>query len=574
MAISERTGDDVFGLLKNIRILTKISIPAVVIAAVATGIVAYSTHSLSALARTTESVVTKEGKRVELALEAEALFNSAAVSEKNVILFQEEEPKRTNIANYDKISAAVLQTLDRLAPITEAADQRALIEVFRTAVGDRRKASARVFELALQHKDAEAFAVSVGEGAKFRKIAIDAVDKLIALNRGSLDAARLGAAALADQTRMVLVGSAVIGLVVAFLLLGWIALFQIARPLFGMTAEMERLAKGDLDIAIVGAERRDEVGALARSLEVFKQNAIATRRLEAEKQAEQEMKARRQIAIEGYIATFEGGVRGSLNALASAATEMRATSQGMAATAEEASRQATTVAAAAEEASVNVQTVAAATEELSSSVTEIGRQVTQSTKIAGEAVEEASRTNATVNGLSEAAQKIGDVVKLISDIASQTNLLALNATIEAARAGEAGKGFAVVASEVKSLANQTASATEEITAQVTAMQSATSRAVQAIGSIGGTIGTINEIATTIAAAVEEQGAATQEIARNVQGAAEGTHQVSANIVGVNQAAAETGVASEHVLTAAEELGRQAETLRSDVDSFLAQIRAA
>jgi len=179
-----------------------------------------------------------------------------------------------------------------------------------------------------------------------------------------------------------------------------------------------------------------------------------------------------------------------------------------------------------------------------------------------------------VQGLSAAAQKIGDVVKLISDIASQTNLLALNATIEAARAGEAGKGFAVVASEVKGLANQTAKATEEISAQVAAMQGATSEAVTAIQGIGGTIGTINEIATTIAAAVEEQGAATQEIARNVQGAAEGTHQVSANIVGVNQAAAETGAAADQVLTSAEELGRQAETLRADIDSFLAEIRAA
>jgi len=189
----------VFGLLKNIRILTKISIPAVVIAAVATGIVAYSTHSLGMLAQTTDSVVTREARRVELALDAEALFNSAAVSEKNVILFQEEEPKRQNIANYDKISAAVLQTLDQLGGITAAADQRALIETFRTAVGDRRKASASVFELALQHKDAEAFAVSVGEGAKFRKTAMDAVSKLIALNRSSLEKAQLADRVLRER---------------------------------------------------------------------------------------------------------------------------------------------------------------------------------------------------------------------------------------------------------------------------------------------------------------------------------------------------------------------------------------
>jgi len=356
--------------------------------------------------------------------------------------------------------------------------------------------------------------------------------------------------------------------------LAWLIGRSVAKPLTVMSGLMERLAKGDLDIAVTDMDRKDEVGTLARSLEVFKQNAVDAKRLSAEQREEQAKKEQRQAAIEGYIATFETGVRGSLDTLASAATEMRATSQGMSATAEETSAQATTVAAAAEEASVNVQTVASATEELSSSVAEIGRQVTQSTKIAGQAVDEAGRTNVTVQGLSAAAQKIGDVVKLISDIASQTNLLALNATIEAARAGDAGKGFAVVASEVKSLANQTAKATEEISAQVAAMQAATGEAVDAIKSIGGTIGSINEIATTIASAVEEQGAATQEIARNVQEAAQGTGQVSSNIVGVNQAAGETGAAANQVLVAAEELGKQAETLRADVGTFLANIRAA
>jgi len=349
---------------------------------------------------------------------------------------------------------------------------------------------------------------------------------------------------------------------------------SIVTPVTGMTAAMGKLAAGDTATEIPAQDSKDEIGDMAKAVDVFKQNMIRADQLAAEQKAEQEQKTRRQVAIEGYIATFESGVRASLDTLASAATEMRATSQGMSATAEETSAQATTVAAAAEQASVNVQTVASATEELSSSVAEIGRQVTQSTKIAGEAVIEANHTNTTVQGLSAAAQKIGDVVKLISDIASQTNLLALNATIEAARAGDAGKGFAVVASEVKSLANQTAKATEEISAQVAAMQGATGEAVEAIKSIGGTIGSINEIATTIASAVEEQGAATQEIARNVQEAAQGTSQVSSNIVGVNQAAGETGAAANQVLVSAEELGKQAETLRADVDSFLANIRAA
>ncbi len=368
-----------------------------------------------------------------------------------------------------------------------------------------------------------------------------------------------------------LVGVALLLVVGMSLLLGR----SILRPIAGMTAAMRKLAEGDTETAIPARERRDEVGAMAQSVQIFKDNMIEAVRLRGE---QEELKVRGEADKKGFLSRladdFESGVRQSLDALAGAATEMKVTSTSMSATAEEASQQATTVAAVAERASANVQTVAAATEELSSSVSEIGRQVTQSTRIAGQAVEEANRTNMTVQGLSAAAQKIGDVVKLISDIASQTNLLALNATIEAARAGEASKGFAVVASEVKSLASQTAKATEEISAQVAAMQGATTEAVQAIESIGGTIGAINEIATAIALAVEQQGSATQEIAHNVQEAAQGTGKVSRNIVGVNQAAGKTGAAANQVLRSAEQLSGQAASLRADVDRFLVNIRAA
>jgi methyl-accepting chemotaxis protein len=403
-----------------------------------------------------------------------------------------------------------------------------------------------------------------------------ALDVLIAIPNAALDAVVGHAQAQSAEARTNLMLQGGLLLVsLALAAVGFaVAWRRIARPIDVISAAMRRVAHGDLGTEVPFRERGDEIGSLAQVLVVFKETALAKERIEVEQKAEQAKKEQRQVAIESFIATFESGVRSSLDTLASAATEMRATSQSMSATAEETSAQATTVAAAAEQASANVQTVAAATEELSSSVAEIGRQVTQSTKIAGQAVDEASRTNTTVQGLSAAAQKIGDVVKLISDIASQTNLLALNATIEAARAGDAGKGFAVVASEVKSLANQTARATEEISAQVAAMRGATREAVHAIESIGGTIGTINEIATTIASAVEEQGAATQEIARNVQEAAQGTGQVSSTIAGVNQAASETGAASSQVLASAEELGKQAEMLRADVDSFLANIRAA
>ncbi|MBV8652175.1 MAG: methyl-accepting chemotaxis protein [Alphaproteobacteria bacterium] len=348
----------------------------------------------------------------------------------------------------------------------------------------------------------------------------------------------------------------------------------VVRPLVRLAALMRRLTAGDLEAALETTERRDEIGAMAESVKIFKDTMVEARRLDAERREEAARKEQRQQAVEQHIAAFERSVGASLDALASAAAEMRATSQSMNATAEATKGQAASVAAAAGQATANVNTVASATEELSSSVGEIGRQVGQSTTIAGSAVSEAERTNHSVQGLSAAATKIGEVVKLISDIASQTNLLALNATIEAARAGEAGKGFAVVASEVKSLANQTAKATEDIAAQVGAMQDATSEAVTAIQGIGGTIGKINEIATTIASAVEEQGAATQAIARNVQQAATGTEEVSNTIVGVNEAAGQAGIAAGQVLNSAEALGRQAETLRRDIDSFLANIRAA
>lgn len=283
---------------------------------------------------------------------------------------------------------------------------------------------------------------------------------------------------------------------------------------------------------------------------------------------------KRQQALESAIGEFDGKMKEILRTVSGAAKGVQSQSQTMSATAEETTRQSSAVAAASEEASANVQTVAAASEELAASIAEIARQMNESMKAGQGAVDEAGKADTKVRGLAEAAQKIGDVVKLISDIASQTNLLALNATIEAARAGEAGKGFAVVASEVKNLANQTARATEEIGKLVGAIQGATSDTVGAIQSIGKTIGRISEISTAVASAVEEQRAATQEIARNVQEAAKGTQEVSSNISGVSQAAGATGAASVELLSMAESLTKQSDVLGQQVQTFLEKARAA
>jgi methyl-accepting chemotaxis protein len=349
----------------------------------------------------------------------------------------------------------------------------------------------------------------------------------------------------------------------------------ISRPISAMTVALTKLAGGDFNVALPGLSRRDEIGEMAGAARVFKDNMIETERLRAAQQAEQQAQSsqRREERLR-LAAGFQDAVGSIVDKVSSEATELEAAASTLTGTAKTTLELSSVVSDASSEASGNIQSVAAATVEMTSSVEEIGRQVVESRKIAHSAVEHAKSTDARITALSEAAGRIGEVVKLITGIAEQTNLLALNATIEAARAGEAGRGFAVVAQEVKALAAQTAKATDEIGKQISGMQTATQESVDAIKEIGAVIVQISDVSGMIAAAVEEQGAATREIARNVQMASDGAARVGDAIADVHQGAADTGSASGQVLSSAQSLSDQASQLKLEVDSFLTSIRAA
>lgn len=378
----------------------------------------------------------------------------------------------------------------------------------------------------------------------------------------------------ADLNRFSNISSIVLALVLA--MITWAVLqVIISKPLQRITQAMSTLAEGNKTIEVPGMKRGDEMGAMAKAVDIFKKNMLEADQLRADQEAaKQRAENDRREAMLTLANRFESSVGGIVNAVSSAADLLQTTSQSLSATAEQTTRQSTAVVDASKKMTQNVETVAAATEELSTSIREIGNHVTESTRIVGGAVDQANDTNAKVKGLFEAAQKIGAVVTLINEIASQTNLLALNATIEAARAGEAGKGFAVVASEVKNLATQTARATDEIAGQIKAIQDSTDASAEAIQSITQAINRVHEISTTIAAAVEEQGAATQEISRNVQQAAAGTAGVSSNISNVTEASEQTSTESTQVHSAAKELARNGALLKQQVAEFLREVRAA
>ncbi|KQO71371.1 chemotaxis protein [Methylobacterium sp. Leaf87] len=485
----------------------------------------------------------------------------------------------TDAADRAKIDADMGKRREQITALTKAYErlissetERAQFETFRKevngflAVADRIAAAAR--------NGSDGYNLYLSEAVEPRRRASTALEKLIEINdAGALKAHEEGNA-LTARTKTIALTALTLAVALA-LLLAILIVRSVTHGIDAVVRPMTGLTKGDLAVTIPHQGTGTEIGRIADSVQIFKDGLIRMKRLEDETaQARAGAEAQRRRAMQQMAEAFERAVVGVVASVGRSAADLQATAQAMSGTATETASQSVSVAAAAEEAASNVETVAAAAEELGSSVQEIGRQVQGSAELAGVAVREAGATAALVQELSGATARIGDVVKLIADIASQTNLLALNATIEAARAGEAGRGFAVVATEVKELAGQTARATDEIGTQIARIQGATGESVRAIEAIRGRIGEISTVATSIAAAVEEQGAATQEIVRNVAQAATGTGEVTANIAGVAAAAEETGAAASQVLASASDLSRQSEHLGAEVERFLSSVRAA
>ena len=563
-------------LLDNLKIVWKLGLIVAVLGSALVGIVAYSTVQLAGTVEDFSELISDQSANIGLvrAQRRAETYHAALYA-----LLTE----TTDEANASRMKTAV-EARDGIAGLLQAAAKDSAIQAneIRNFASRFQATFAACDPILLAAAKSTTAQENAKVGERAHKECDPSIDRLLdelqkfslaTVDRVNKQRAALRAEAAATTRNVLLVGGA--GLLIGVLAALFIGLKSLSGPVARLKEAMGRLANNDLTTEVPEIARRDEIGEMAKTVEVFKTNGLEVARLkQAQEEAERKASEQRRRDMLDLADRFEHAVGEIVDTVSSASTELEASAGSLSTNASRSQELSTTVAAASEEASTNVQSVASATEELSSSVTEISRQVQESARMANDAVNQARKTNDQVAELSKAAGRIGDVVELINTIAGQTNLLALNATIEAARAGEAGRGFAVVATEVKALAEQTAKATGEIGQQIGSIQAATNESVDAIKAISTTIEKLSEIASTIAAAVEEQGAATQEISRNVQQAAAGTQQVSTNVVDVQRGASETGSASSQVLAAAKSLSRDSERLKVEIGRFLSTVRAA
>ncbi|SFL16953.1 methyl-accepting chemotaxis protein [Methylobacterium pseudosasicola] len=562
--------------LRDAKILVKFIIPLAIIAFTAGGLLLYARSSLIAQSGQTRQIVDVQAKRLALILSLQIDGSEISVQARNLVL----ETRDSQMAGYEtrikQAKAHAFGVIDELGKLTDTAERRAANDALRQTLTALGAVIDRVVASAEQGDSELARDILLGDGnplrAKLWELARARVEVLTTELQNERDASEQSA----SRATLTLVAAASIGLVVAIAAGVAVVVLGVAAPLKKLVRTLERMGRGEIDSDIAEAARGDEIGAVGRVVEGIKRMVAerAAEQAEIRRRVEAEASAERRRARAELAERFERTMGGIVGAVSNSASELQNAAQSMTDTASLAAMQAATVAAAAEEAAGNVQTVATAAEELGTSVQEIGRQITGSADLTRIAAREAGETTQLVQALNQTSVKIGEMVGLIASIASQTNLLALNATIEAARAGEAGRGFAVVASEVKELASQTAKVTDEITGQIGAIRAVTENAVAAIGGITGRIGEIDGVTASIATAVEEQGAATQEIVRNVAQAASGTGEVTSNIVGVAEASEKTGAAATQVLGAAAVLSDQSGRLNAEVARFLNGIRAA
>ncbi|WP_144184075.1 methyl-accepting chemotaxis protein [Elioraea rosea] len=541
---------------------------AVTVATFGIGLVELRTYDRTLMA------VKNAGERTAVAERLNALVYAAVMDSRGIYMSENTEKAKPFAAGLRRFLAAIERDVTEWESLLPE-DRRAGFAPVKAGAADFVRLRSELARLGTEVSIAEANRIGNNDDNRRNRAAFNAaIDAAAKQTAEEMEVLAAAVAGLFRSTAFWLGGSVLAALSLIGLLAVLMVRRTIVRPLAGVSDALAALASGDTTTVVPGAARTDEIGALARTADSFREALVARAAMQEKAREEAEAKARRAEVMASEIARFDDASSGVMDALTQAASSLGAAVQGMRAVAEATASGSTAMAGAAGSASSNVQTVAAAAEELSASISEITRQVSEAARIAGRAVDEARRTDDTVQGLAEGARRIGDVVRLISDIAGQTNLLALNATIEAARAGEAGKGFAVVASEVKNLAAQTGKATEEIAGQIEAIQGSTAEAVTAIGAIGKVIDEIASIASAIAAAVEQQGAATAEIARNVQQAAAGTAEVSDRVSVVQQAGADADRQAAVVAETSQDVSSASARMRQEVETFLGRLKAA